>query len=346
MLDVHDLWEAKIKHVLKSPTWEYECNNVATTAHRFNKIPNLEYELLSAINEQQTKDTLQDSLDVHHESGELDSLTPNPTDQLPPRRHSIDVCECGDIEADLDQHISRSKKKAVKKKRRGSGVRRIEPEEGTSTYCSHEWVEDDYLPQMVDSPRCSDTSDDDEDDDLVPVDMSPLANEYDPSLFRGYSSEDGIEEQKHIDPMRNEKSEETYEIEEKATYRLSEDENDVCTPLTCDVEEPPELTLFGSQEWSDRPAYEDEEAALTPMTPVVDKIKKLSLCGRDGYCFTFVSDGDDEEDVDFSRTPSSDIETTPLGIYSDDAESPLYPSHASDTNFYDQDSLETPTKLI
>jgi len=340
MVDIHELWEAKIKHVLKSPNWDYECNNVATTAHTFNKIPNLEYELLSAINEQKTKEQLelQGFNELQGESGELDSLTLPTTEEFSPCQRCEDECKCRDIEAGLDE-LGGSKKKVRKKSRRES-CGKTESEGSSTGYTHGEWVEDDWLPEMFGSPHISDTSDGEE-DDLILEDVAPVAEIYDPALFRGYSNAEEAKKEEHEQNVTREDSlEETNKIPEMLSHHLHEEQVELLTPITA-LETPRDLPLFSdSQDWSNQLLYQgEEEDVLTPMTPVVDKLQKLALGNRDGYCFTFVSDGDEDDDDVFTRS-HSDVESSLLPTYSGNVESPLFTTKPSSTKFYEQDSLE------
>ena len=69
MLEIHEMWNAKINHILKSPTWEYECENILTTKYKLSKMPNWEYELLSSLNSELAKDfeKLQDAAKIEEE---------------------------------------------------------------------------------------------------------------------------------------------------------------------------------------------------------------------------------------------------------------------------------------
>lgn len=64
MIELHEMWSAKINHVLKSPIWEYEVENIMTTKYKLSKFPNWEFEFLSALNKHELA---QDFKKIEHE---------------------------------------------------------------------------------------------------------------------------------------------------------------------------------------------------------------------------------------------------------------------------------------
>jgi len=213
------------------------------------------------------------------------------------------------------------------------------------------WVEDDYIPQKLHSmiSGLSGLSS----DSLISDNDSPIADVIDPTLFRGYSSdgdtrytEDILKrvirnhhKHHHINNNNNNNNNNIDNIEIHALRRMTSsieefekmekwlDEqqrpDDISAPNTSPVTPSSSYTddpttnipVLATSDTTDGPTNRksSDPVAFTPMTPVVDKLSKLNLRGNQGYCFTFVSDGEDEtEPNDEAKSPGKSTSSTTI----------------------------------
>lgn len=284
MIELHELWSAKINHVLKSPVWEYEVDNIMTTKYKLAKFPNWEFELLSSLNRHELakdfKQMEEDMKDIEGEIAQQNLLLSKPP-ECSPKQHILesDVCKPQDLDMDLVEHVN-MKPTTIRDKKSSSTTSDTRTELSNSL----DLEEDNYIPE-IGSPEYAlqmneeDILDDNESDksvDVKSISSNPMLKnaDYYQLFLENYKKGENI---------------------------------DVGSDSNGDDHHSETINTFESNElFLTRCSEDNVEDVLTPITPVVDKIQRLGLCDAEGYQLTYFSDDEENDDFGIERSDSFD----------------------------------------